>query len=349
MSDTAKIGFHAAYTDQRGQSNVSAPGNALVGAYLTRLGLPDRAIVYITHSAPNEMQWLNFSDAQRFGIEVTKFNIAKRNPVEAPRQRESAVNEEIERETRALINASNMADAAALNYISGKYSDQIQYYGKTLTKAQVLADKRTFLRRWTDRRYAVVPNSIEVTCSETSTCKVEGRLDWEATNSQARAAGSASFSYTWIRDVGAWKVSGESSKVLGRTVSSLTTSPTAAAPSTPSRSLWRHNGSVLYLAADGASRRFYYDAPREGLESVGVKRGTLLFEGQKNGDQYSGTAYFFSKTCGPGTYPVSGPVTSTDSQITITLSGKAPRLDANCKQIGVRDDLLVFTYKASAN
>lgn len=114
-----------------------------------------------------------------------------------------------------------------------------------------------------------------------------------------------------------------------------------------SRSLWQHNGSVVYLTADGASRRFYYDSPREGLDSVGVKRGTLLFEGQKNGDQYSGTAYFFSKICGPGTYAVSGPVTSNESQITITLSGKAPQLDANCKQIGVRDDVLVFTYKAS--
>src|SRR5262249_30665695 len=126
MSDTAKIGFHAAYTEQRGQNNVSAPGNALVGAYLTRLGLPDSAIVYITRSAPDGMQWLNFSDAQRFGIEVTKFNIANRNPVEAPRQRESAVDGEIERETRALITAGNLADAAALNYISGKYSDQVQ-------------------------------------------------------------------------------------------------------------------------------------------------------------------------------------------------------------------------------
>jgi hypothetical protein len=349
MSDTAKVGFHAAYTDQRGQNNVSAPGNAVVGAYLNQLNLPISAIIYITQAAPDGMQWLNFSDAQRFGIEVKKFNLASRTPVEAPRQRESAVNEEIERETRALINAGNLADAAAaLNYISGKYSNQVQYYGKSLTKAEVLADKRTFLRRWTERRYAVVANSVEVTCSEVSTCKVEGRLDWEATNSQARSAGSASFSYTWTMDAGAWKVNGESSKVLGRTVSSLITSPTAAAPSTPSRSLWQHNGSVMYLAADGASRRFYYDTPREGLDSVGVKRGTLLFEGQKNGDQYSGTAYFFSKICGPGTYAVSGPVASNESQITITLSGKAPRLDANCKQIGARDDVLIFTYMASA-
>src|SRR5262249_54038767 len=197
MSDTAKIGFHAAYTEQRGQNNVSAPGNALVGAYLTRLGLPDSAIVYITRSAPDGMQWLNFSDAQRFGIEVKQFNIARRAPAESPRQRGNTFNEQIERETRALIDAGNLVDAAALSFISAKYSEQVSYYGKMLTKAEVLAGKRTFFQRWPGRRYAVVRNSVEITCSDMSTCKVDGRLDWETTNRQARSVGSASFSYTW--------------------------------------------------------------------------------------------------------------------------------------------------------
>jgi hypothetical protein len=112
-------------------------------------------------------------------------------------------------------------------------------------------------------------------------------------------------------------------------------------------SQWEHNGSVVYLTADGAKRRFYYDAPRAGLDAIGVKRGTLLFEGRKDGDRYSGTAYLFSQKCGLQAYAVSGPVASDQSQITITLSGQAPRLDATCKQVGLRNDNLVFRYRAN--
>jgi hypothetical protein len=225
MSDTAKVGFHAAYTDRGGQNNVSAAGNAIVGAYLNQLGMPTSAIIYITNSAPGGMQWLNFSDAQRVGIEVREFNLASRTPAESPRQRDNTLNELVERETRALINAGNLADAAALDFIRGKYSEQVSYYGKTLTKAEVLVDKWTFFQRWPGRRYVVVPNSVAITCSDMSTCRVEGRLEWETTNRQSRSVGSASFSYTWTLDAGAWKVSGEGSKVLSRTVSSLTAAP----------------------------------------------------------------------------------------------------------------------------
>ena len=73
MGDTARVGFHAVYTDKDGQPNVSSAGNALVGAYLNQLGLPTSAVVYITETSPNEIQWLTFSDAQRYGIEVKPF------------------------------------------------------------------------------------------------------------------------------------------------------------------------------------------------------------------------------------------------------------------------------------
>jgi hypothetical protein len=48
MSDTARVGFHAVYTAQDGETRVSSAGNAIVGAYLSQLGLPTSAIIYIT-------------------------------------------------------------------------------------------------------------------------------------------------------------------------------------------------------------------------------------------------------------------------------------------------------------
>jgi hypothetical protein len=114
-----------------------------------------------------------------------------------------------------------------------------------------------------------------------------------------------------------------------------------------SRSLWDHNGSLVYLTAQGSTRRFYYDTPLPGLDALEVRPGSLLFEGRKVGEQYIGTAYIFSKGCSPKAFAASGPVKSDSLQISVSVSGKAPLPDANCKQIGVRDEVLFFSYKSN--
>jgi hypothetical protein len=42
----------------------------VVDAYLSKIGLPHEAVIYITQVAPNEMSWLNMSDAAQRGIRV---------------------------------------------------------------------------------------------------------------------------------------------------------------------------------------------------------------------------------------------------------------------------------------
>src|SRR6266567_574466 len=63
-----KIGFHAAYDPTADESGV---GTAGVDAYLSKIGLPYEAVIYIKQAAPNEMTWLNMSDAAQRGIRVT--------------------------------------------------------------------------------------------------------------------------------------------------------------------------------------------------------------------------------------------------------------------------------------
>lgn len=81
MAAEAQIGFHAAYNASTGQE--TAVGNALVGAYLSRIGLPYKAVIYITQAAPTSMTWLTFSEAKQNGIDVTlvdKSTILSRGP-----------------------------------------------------------------------------------------------------------------------------------------------------------------------------------------------------------------------------------------------------------------------------
>jgi hypothetical protein len=107
-------------------------------------------------------------------------------------------------------------------------------------------------------------------------------------------------------------------------------------------SCWDHNGSVMRLKANGNQRFFYYEVPRPSLEGVGVRPGTLLFNGVKSGNWYSGTARVFSSGCEPLEYHVEGPVRP--DQLQVTVSGQRP-VYSQCQFTGsFTTDMLVFTY-----
>jgi hypothetical protein len=115
---------------------------------------------------------------------------------------------------------------------------------------------------------------------------------------------------------------------------------------TQAPSTWDHNGSQVSLSATGARRQFHYQAPVASLLGLGVQPGTLLFDGRRDGNQYSGTAYVFSKVCGPRAYAVTGPVSPEER--TVTMYGKAPIVNSNCRVVKHRDDVLVFNLTLPA-
>ena len=64
----AEIGFHALYVTKNGVKTISAPGNALVGAYFAQLGLNAQAIVHLTEAGVDKVQPLLPEDRARYGI-----------------------------------------------------------------------------------------------------------------------------------------------------------------------------------------------------------------------------------------------------------------------------------------
>jgi len=119
---------------------------------------------------------------------------------------------------------------------------------------------------------------------------------------------------------------------------------TATSTTAYADSCWNHNGSVMRLQASGNNRWFYYENPRQVLRNAGVRRGTLLFNGRKSGNWYSGTARRFSKFC-PGTpleYQVEGPVRGDQLKVTVRGSREVYK---ECNPTGrFANDVLVFTY-----
>jgi hypothetical protein len=72
MGAHAQVGFHAAYDGNTHQ--VTSSGNALVGAYLNKIGLPSSAVIYITSASPDSVTWLSKTDAEKLGIEVSLYS-----------------------------------------------------------------------------------------------------------------------------------------------------------------------------------------------------------------------------------------------------------------------------------
>src|SRR6516225_12067700 len=108
----------------------------------------------------------------------------------------------------------------------------------------------------------------------------------------------------------------------------------------PGSSIWDHNGSVMYLVANGSSRELYYQKPRAGMLDAGARPGSLLFRGEVNNGQYLGTAYIFNQHCGPIPFQVKGPVLNDDERIVLT--GRAPRVGQDCRPYGSYTSNLEF-------
>jgi hypothetical protein len=70
MASNAQIGFHAASNGLTHE--VTSSGNALIGAYLNKLGLLEKAVVYITDPSPQSIRWLSLADAQAVGVDVSR-------------------------------------------------------------------------------------------------------------------------------------------------------------------------------------------------------------------------------------------------------------------------------------
>jgi hypothetical protein len=84
-----------------------------------------------------------------------------------------------------------------------------------------------------------------------------------------------------------------------------------AYPGQYERQSLNHNGSIMSLVeGDGGSRTIYYQAPRSAMAELGVRPGTLLFQGYETNGHWLGTAYVFKRGCPPIPYHVEGSLQS---------------------------------------
>ena len=239
MGTTAEVGFHAASNADDGQ--VTSSGNALVGAYLSQIGLPTAAVVYITEPPPNSIRWLTATDAAKYGIDVkvlslpTNGQAASRSSSTQRRPSQSAGNSKLEQRAVATVQSIytglQVDNGSVMSFLSELYADEVLYFGRTLDKRSILADKERFIKRWPNRSYNLDNDRFYVSCLANN-CTVNGQVEWQTNSPQrnATANGTASFSYTIDFTNGKPVIVAETSTVTKRdTVNSAQQQPSSAA------------------------------------------------------------------------------------------------------------------------
>jgi hypothetical protein len=237
MGTGALVGFHAAYVTENGQATESGAGNALLGAYLNELGLPDRAVYFIAKAPPNGMTWLTMADAAREGIDVELFTM----PGEAPNTTAGpapspalppapvpAAPAATSLEDRASAALSELLDrlshpvSEAIAYVNAIYPDQVMYFGKYTAKNDVIEDSLKYMQRWPERKYEVIQDDVNCNAADL-TCLINGQMRWFARSGprNIEASGIAEFSYKFGFSSGRAQLLMQSSRVISRSSRSI--------------------------------------------------------------------------------------------------------------------------------
>ncbi len=197
MYAAARIGFHAAYNGDTGQE--AGMANAVVGAYLTKLGLPYEAVMYATVAGPSDMRWLTAADAKRVGIDVSVINPEPtfgQNPKPTFGQNPQPALKQLTLKEQALFFMSYYFANWNSNYypqvFDELYWESANYYGQMASKQEILNDKLKAIGLWPVRAYKL--RSAAATCGLTE-CNVTGIVDWEVSNQTTHAVGAATFEY----------------------------------------------------------------------------------------------------------------------------------------------------------
>jgi len=216
MGPSAQIGFHAAYIVENGQAVEFGVGNALIGAYLSRLGLSDQAIVYITVAPPDSIQWLKIDDAQALGIDVVLKTFSPDKPssqIDRPIEPDPSAaasmrpptvkptpSQDINDIARNFVSAYfehwSAPNAEALQYFRSVYAATIKFDNREIARDALLEAKRKFADRWPNRIYVAEPSSVETNCDQTSRrCQIVGIVEWDCRDPHtgAKSLGRAKF------------------------------------------------------------------------------------------------------------------------------------------------------------
>ncbi len=194
---------------------------AEIMTYLIEMGV-DPKLLQLSLSIPSsDIRYLTAGEMTQFGVTTsspaTNRNVTA-NAGKTMRTKPVPTIAAPSDEARALRfiaeyhDAWSRANPDALAFMSTVYAESVGFYGKAVSRDEVLNEKAAFAERWPVRAYSGKHSSERVVCA--STCTVSGVVEWFA-HSPRRAkssSGVADFSLTW--DPSTSRIMSETGQVL---------------------------------------------------------------------------------------------------------------------------------------
>lgn len=218
MAADAQVGFHAAYDGSSG--NETGVGNAILGAYVNKLGLSYSAVIYITQASPGSMTWLSADDAKKNDIDVKILEPSNTSSgYGAPQHSPSSLRAKVGEFVSLLFAVWSGPNDKVAAILPRLYGAHVLFYGRNLSDDEVLADKMKSINRWPQRLYKMREGSLVVECNEAvGACKASGIVDWVVRSParNAQGGGASSFEYTFEMRDGPLRITAEGGSVISR-------------------------------------------------------------------------------------------------------------------------------------
>ena len=163
---------------------------------LSRFQVSPEVTTRMLRTPAADMYWFSEDEKTRFGLNTGQLPSGETASVSAPA---SAEGDTIElKAARFVVDWINTSAAGSFQAIASAapYAETVEYFGKSLSRAEVMDDKRRYSERWPIRTAEIASGSMQSICNS-SLCTVTGRYRWSVTNPEKAKTlnGYAEFRY----------------------------------------------------------------------------------------------------------------------------------------------------------
>jgi len=163
---------------------------------LEKYQVDNAVILRMLRTPPAEMYVFSHDEVTELGINRLLERQGEAAPVPFSKQTEAAPNELAKAFVLGVIASGSLKSSELVSMSNQVYAEAVTFYGKAMTKTQVLADKIQYASRWPVRSSVARPATVVATCSQFR-CRVTGVYDWRVSDPKRRKSlrGSAMFDY----------------------------------------------------------------------------------------------------------------------------------------------------------
>lgn len=190
--------------------------------YLIEMGVDPKLLQLSLSTPSSDMRYLTAAEMTQFGVTTSapamSQSVSTESDTNAPARQVPTAKADTSDTTRALRFVADYHDAwsrpnsQALAFINSAYAERVNFYGKEVSRDDVLKEKATFAERWPRRAYSVKYGSEQVICD--STCIVNGLVEWFADSPKRAKSSSGAATFTLVWDPATSRIISETGNVV---------------------------------------------------------------------------------------------------------------------------------------